>query len=145
MAGAERAVARGSAAERDTPRAERAPPWLWVLPCVLLVAFSAAWRVQTFHVSDYVHIAFGRLAYSDILGLYGGHNLAAHHIPYVQQTDIEYPVVMGLVMWLTALVPSLEGYFWANAVILMLCAAGSVLILARLIPVSGLWRFALTP
>jgi uncharacterized membrane protein len=75
--------------------------------------------------------------YTDITPLYYGRGLAEGEVPYINQTDdrtVEYPVLTGAAMWLTAqLVP--EGldpphrslrYFDVNALALAVCAAIAV-------------------
>jgi len=84
---------------------------------------------------NYVHAC-----YSDIPPLYFGRGLADGEVPYIGQEgdrQVEYPVLTGAVMWLTAqLVPD-EGdaadasartlrYFDVNALLLALCAAVAV-------------------
>lgn len=58
----------------------------------------------------YHNWAFSHLAYSDIVSLYGAHQLYNHALPYIA-APIEYPVLMGVFMWLTAWVPTVTGYF----------------------------------
>jgi hypothetical protein len=116
----------------------------WAAPCLGLLALGDLWRFQNFHFSRSSRFAFGHLAYSDIFVLYFKHHLASHQLPYLQ-TRIEYPVVTGFIMWLTALAPGVDGYFWANAILLMGCAVASLVLLSRLEPASRLWRFALAP
>lgn len=87
--------------------------------------------------------AYRRLAYSDIVALYHTHHLYLHLIPYIQNR-IEYPVVMGILMWLTSFAPGIMGYFTANAVIIWLSGMGSLVLLRRLVPNTYQW-FAWTP
>ncbi len=81
--------------------------------------------------------------YTDITPLYYGRGLADGEVPYINQTDdrtVEYPVLTGAAMWLTArLVP--EGldpsqrslrYFDINALALAVCAAVAVWATARM-------------
>lgn len=84
---------------------------------------------------NYVHAC-----YSDIPPLYFGRGLADGDVPYIGQSgdrQVEYPVLTGAVMWLTArLVPSAESmpdagqrslrYFDVNALALALCAGIAV-------------------
>ena len=75
--------------------------------------------------------------YSDIPPLYYGRGLADGEVPYIGQSEdrqVEYPVLTGAVMWLTAqLVPSSDvpsdrsrWYFDINAIGLALAAAVAV-------------------
>lgn len=84
---------------------------------------------------NYVHAC-----YSDIPPLYFGRGLADGEVPYIGQEgdrQVEYPVLTGAVMWLTAqLVPdAADGveagdrtlrYFDVNALLLAVCAAVAV-------------------
>jgi hypothetical protein len=116
----------------------------WALPCLALLVAGDLWRFLTFHVSRDVHLAYSHLAYSDIYVLYFSRHLASHQIPYIQ-THVEYPVVTGFIMWLTAFAPGVDAYFWVNAVLLIACAVGSLVLLSRITEAGGLWRFALAP
>ena len=93
--------------------------------------------------AGYGRMAWGRLAYSDVLSLYHAHHLADHAMPYVH-TVVEYPVVTGLFMWLAAWAPGVQGYFVASAVGLTACALGCVHLLYRQSPRAAL-VFALSP
>jgi uncharacterized membrane protein len=86
---------------------------------------------------NYVHAC-----YSDIPPLYFGRGLADGDVPYIGQSgdrQVEYPVLTGLVMWLTAqAVPSDVDpaarslrYFDVNALALAVCAAIAVAATAR--------------
>jgi uncharacterized membrane protein len=85
---------------------------------------------------------FSHACYSDIPPLYFGRGLADGEVPYLGQPAdhrVEYPVLTGLGMWLTAqLVPDREDptvvsrwYFDVNALVLALCAAIAVVATAR--------------
>lgn len=72
----------------------------------------------------YHHWAYAHLAYSDIISLYGAHQLYTHALPYIV-TPIEYPVLLGVFMWLTAWVPTVTGYFLATGICLWAAAMGT--------------------
>jgi hypothetical protein len=117
----------------------------WFLPFLGLIILGIAWRWPTLnHLGDYDRFAFGHLAYSDIVKLYVIRDLAAHHVPYLQQ-NVEYPVLTGVTMWLTAFIPGITGYFLGNAALLVACGLGCFILLARLDRGRGLTRFALAP
>jgi uncharacterized membrane protein len=59
-------------------------------------------------------------AYSDIVALYVVRDLYLHRLPYVA-APLEYPPVIGMVLWATAWMPGLGGYLVAN---ILLLAAG---------------------
>ncbi len=81
--------------------------------------------------------------YSDILSLWAGRHLFLHQVPYIQNR-IEYPVLMGITMWVTSYFSGPILYFIANAVILSFCAAGTFLILEKILGRYSL-LFALSP
>jgi hypothetical protein len=118
--------------------------YLWSATSLALLAAGDLWRAHAFHSPDPNRYQLSHLAYSDIYPLYFIHDLASHHLPYVQ-TQIEYPVVTGFIMWATALAPGVDAYFWANAALLAACALGILYLLAELQPAGRLWRFALAP
>lgn len=63
------------------------------------------------------------LCYNDIQALYGARHLDRHLFPYVVERSYEYPVVIGLYMWLASFLASDHGqYFLANVPVLALCA-----------------------
>lgn len=115
------------------------------MPCLLLVIWGVAWRWLTLtHPAQYDLFSTRILAYSDIVKFYFTRHLAAHHLPYLQQ-NVEYPVLTGVVIWLTALVPTIQGYFLANALLLSACVVASLMLLTRMTASANLWRFALAP
>jgi hypothetical protein len=120
-------------------------PWEPLAIAFALILAGAIWRWPTLaHLAHYDRFAFGRLAYSDVVKFYETRHLAAHHVPYLQQ-PFEYPVLTGVIIWLTALAPGIHGYFLTNAVLLCACLLACLVILARLTPDGRLWRFALAP
>lgn len=101
-----------------------------------LVAFPR--RLPGYH-----HWAYRRLAYSDIVALYHTHHLYLHLLPYVQNR-IEYPVLLGIFMWLTSFAPGIDAYYTVNAVAIWLAAAASLVLLRKMVPRVYYW-FAWTP
>src|SRR4051812_3283341 len=88
--------------------------------------------------------SFGALAYSDILALHEDRGATRHATPYFQD-KIEYPVLMGLGMWLPSVVaPDRVSYFALTYALLALCALGSLWFLVR-IPGTSPWAFAASP
>lgn len=94
-------------------------------------------------VVRYQHWAFFHVAYSDVFPLYQEHQLAEHAFPYLANA-IEYPVLMGLTMWLAAWMPSAMGYFAITAVGLWMSALFSYAWLVQRRPTHVL-SYALTP
>lgn len=88
--------------------------------------------------------SFGALAYSDILALHEDRGAVRHRIPYLED-KVEYPVLLGLGMWLPSLVaPGRTGYFALTFVLLSLCALLSLWFLAAL-PAAQPWIWAASP
>lgn len=88
--------------------------------------------------------AWGHLAYSDVVSLYYSFHLANHAVPYAD-TRVEYPVLIGLFMWLAAWAPGgVQGYFLASSVGLLACALGTLYFLWRM-DRRFAWSFALCP
>lgn len=75
--------------------------------------------------------------YSDIPALYDARNLVDHVWPYSSTTNaVEYPPIMGVVMWATALVVphSLHAYFLVNVFLIALLFIASAFLIAKLNP-----------
>ena len=122
--------------------------WWTPLRVLLVLVFvtSGLGLVQKQHCREEGFTAPGHFfhgCYSDIPPLYFGRGLADGDVPYIGQTDdrrVEYPVLTGAVMWVTAkLVPDDGGpasrsrwYFDINALALALCAAVAVFATMRL-------------
>ncbi len=87
--------------------------------------------------------AFGHLAYSDIFALYENHSLFTHGLPYIV-TPIEYPVLMGIVMWLAAWATTAVGFYAVTAVLLWISALAAYWGFVQWRPRQA-WAFALTP
>ena len=98
---------------------------------------------QTDRLVHYHTWAYAHLAYSDVVWLYKEHHLFNHALPYIH-VPIQYPVVMGVYMWLAAWFGGVSGYFLASSIGLGACAVGTLLILRRIVP-RYYYLFALTP
>lgn len=82
----------------------------------------------------YVH-----MCYSDLSALYGAREMNVDRWPYESvENSVEYPVVTGLIMWMTALlVDDVDGYrmyFDINAFLIALLFIATVFLLWRLRP-----------
>lgn len=95
---------------------------VWGRVAITLLMGVAAYRlipaatVRQAGLAAYHAWAFRHLAYSDIFALYYVHHLANHALVY-WRTPIEYPVLMGVTIWLCAWAPlGLSGFFVATAV-----------------------------
>ncbi len=96
-----------------------------------------------FHGAGIFKIApYHYLLYSDIPNFFG--KAAVSGWPYVS-SQLEYPVLTGLFMRLTAILgESLRGYYIANAVFLIALAAGAAFFLYKILPSAErnkLWRY----
>ncbi len=87
--------------------------------------------------------AYAHMAYSDVVSLYNGHQLFTHALPYIT-TPIEYPVLMGIFMWLAAFAPGLFGYLLVTAVVMWAAALATFRWLVEWRPHAA-WGFALSP
>jgi hypothetical protein len=89
--------------------------------------------------------AFDHHAYSDLLAMGGDRYFAGGRpLPYLEDR-IEYPPLLGLVLWLPSFAPGgPAGYFTAGWVLLAACALASVALLGRL-PGASPWWLAANP
>ncbi len=70
--------------------------------------------------------SFGALAYSDILALHEDRGAGRHPVPYIED-KVEYPVLLGIGMWLPSVIaPGRGGYFAVTFLLLALCALGTL-------------------
>ncbi len=106
-----------------SPTQQTSPLFHWLFSWHHAVVVPPA--LKAYHLWAYTH-----LAYSDILSLYGAHQLFTHALPYLS-TPIEYPVLMGVFMWVMAWVPTVVGYFLATGIVLWAAAMGTYLWLWR--------------
>ena len=113
----------------------------YVLACLRLIPPQSL--LTHFSSPAYHAWAFSHLSYSDIFSLYQRHRLANHAWPYIQ-TPIEYPVVMGMTMWVTAWVPHPLGFFLSTALMLWIAAMLTTAALMDRSFKAG-WAFALSP
>ncbi|MGZ6124393.1 MAG: hypothetical protein ACXWLR_05510, partial [Myxococcales bacterium] len=88
--------------------------------------------------------SFGALAYSDILALHEDRGATRHRVPYIED-KVEYPVLLGLGMWLPSVVaPGRDGYFALTFILLALCALATLWFLCAL-PGTQPWIWAASP
>jgi uncharacterized membrane protein len=88
--------------------------------------------------------AFGALAYSDILALHEDRGATRHRVPYVEE-KVEYPVLLGLGMWLpSVLAPGRVAYFGLTFALLAISALATLWLLAAL-PGTRPWIWAASP
>ena len=88
--------------------------------------------------------SFAALAYSDILALHEDRGASRHALPYIED-KVEYPVLLGLVMWLpSVLAPDRGGYFALTFALLAICALATLWFIAG-IPGTLPWVWAASP
>jgi hypothetical protein len=88
--------------------------------------------------------AFSALSYSDILALHEDRGARQHPLPYVED-PIEYPVVLGIAMWLPSVVaPGRAGYFALTFLLLAACALGTLWFISS-IPGTQPWVWGASP
>ena len=113
---------------------------LWLAVGYLNVARGAA------HAgAGYRFWSFQHHCYSDVIALHGDRYLGgAHPLPYLEDR-IEYPVLLGLALWLPSWAPGgALGHFTATYLFLAVCLACALLALARL-PGARPWWLGATP
>src|SRR5215468_1121177 len=122
----------------DQPLDRRATLRRFALPAVVCCAILTVSYLRTAegtrHPSPWGYRlwSFGALAYSDIIALHEDRGAQRHPIPYVEDR-IEYPVLLGLGMWLpSVLAPGRAGYFALTFVLLAACALGTLWLIAAL-------------
>jgi hypothetical protein len=88
--------------------------------------------------------SFGALAYSDILALHEDRGARRHPLPYIED-KVEYPVILGLEMWLPSVIaPDRVGYFALTFALLAACALFTLWFIAAL-PGTEPWVWAASP
>ena len=135
-----RACPEGSrVAGRLAPVATDAEARRFRLSATVMIGWMLGALIGLLQVPGIPHLHF-----SDLWLLYGGRHLASHAWPYIQ-APIEYPVLMGWWMWITAWAPGgLAGFLVANFVGLGAVAVVTLRLLRRLAPRHYHW-FALSP
>jgi hypothetical protein len=129
------------------PRAALRRMALPLVVCCLLLGIAYGRTAEgTQHTSawGYRGWSFSALAYSDILALHEDRGGGAHPFPYLHD-KIEYPVLLGLAMWLpSVLQPNRAGYFAITYLMIALAAIGSLYLICAF-PKSSPWAFAASP
>ena len=103
-------------------------------------AFQRIWSVVAGgHVpAAYIADSSQHLAYSDIIALYRTRFLYQHTLPYIHNR-IEYPVIMGIFMWLASLPHGLLPYFIITSAALYAMALATYFILHRMVPKKAVY------
>lgn len=120
----------------------RAPAWLpfalallWLAVGYANLARGTAWAGPRYRFTSFQHHA-----YSDVIALHGDRYLGgAHPLPYLEDR-IEYPVLLGLALWLPSYAPGgVLGHLTATYLFLAACLAAALWALVRLPGARALW------
>lgn len=109
------------------------------------LGLANVWRGVGQPGATYKFWAFRHHCYSDVLALYGDrYEGGARPVPYLQDR-VEYPVLLGLALWLPAFAPGgAAGHLAATALLLAAALAVALVALGRL-PGARPWWLAATP
>jgi len=112
---------------------------------LLLAGFLNIARGLDHPGGDYRPWALHHASYSDLLALGGDRYLAGDHpVPYVDDR-IEYPVVLGFLLWLPSFAPGGQfGFFLLSSLFLAACLLAALAALRR-IPGTNVWLLAAAP
>jgi hypothetical protein len=129
---------------RRRARLRRAAPYL-VAAAWLALGCANLFRGLDHPAVAYRPWAFGHHSYSDILAMTGDRYLhGGRPFPYLEDR-IEYPVLLGLVLWAPSFLPGGQaGHFAGSVLLLGACLLASVWMLHRL-PGAQPWWLAATP
>jgi uncharacterized membrane protein len=135
----------------EPPASQPTRLWTRVLGALAITgwmvwAYVRLWPVRRGRLvrpTQYHAWAYRHLAYSDVVSLFFERHLSLHLLPYLQNR-IEYPVVMGLVMWVASWAHGFSGYYWVTFAVLYLSALIVYALLDHVAPRHALW-FALSP
>ena len=95
------------------------------------------------HPQDYHHYSFEALNYSDIVWLYLRDDTAGHRRPYLDYA-LEYPPLIGGLIYLLGFAPDLRAYFRLSYAVMAAGALATIAALRRLPGVNS-WYFAAAP
>lgn len=106
----------------------------------LLLGFANIGRGLAHTGPRYRFWSFQHLCYSDIIAMHGDRYLGGGHpLPYLEDR-IEYPVLLGVLLWLPHWVPGgAAGHFTASYILLALCLLAALLALERTPGASPAW------
>jgi uncharacterized membrane protein len=124
--------------------------WLPLVPAALLMLWGFV-RLQAAapyaYQALYEPAATTRLAWSDIISIYGRDYMAHHPFPYTPTGRFEYPVLTGLVYYLAGFAgysPDATPAFAVNYLLLALSGLGLLWLISNY-PGANPWLFALSP
>jgi uncharacterized membrane protein len=121
-----------------------------VIVAVTMLTFSLGFWMKH-PCSDHAWVKnyqYTRLCYSDVYALYFSEGINEHKVPYVDK-DVEYPVVIGGLMWVAGEASDNASDFYAvTSVMLLVCAVAAAVLTARTAGKRRPWDamlFALAP
>lgn len=123
----------------------RSAPVVAVALLLLLAGFLNLARGLDHPGREYRPWALHHASYSDVIAMGGDRYLHGEHpTPYVDDR-IEYPVVLGLLLWLPSWAPGGQfGHLALTSLLLALCLVWTVRVLQR-IPGANPWMLAVSP
>ena len=124
----------------------RARPLLAAIAALwLALGLANVWRGVGQPGASYKFWAFRHHCYSDVLALYGDrYEGGGRPVPYLEDR-VEYPVLLGLALWLPAFAPGgAAGHLAVTALLLAAALAATLVALERL-PGARPWWLAATP
>lgn len=138
-------VRRPRATVRRAVTARRRAPLALLTALLLAAGLANAWRGVGQPGARYKFWAFQHHCYSDVLALYGDrYEGGGRPVPYLEDR-IEYPVLLGLALWLPAFVPGgAGGHLLVTALLLAAALAVALRALGR-IPGAAPWWLGATP
>jgi glycosyl transferase family 87 len=126
----------------------RPPPRLAVAALAALwlaLGLANVWRGVDQPGARYKFWAFQHHCYSDVLALYGDrYEGGGRPVPYLEDR-IEYPVLLGVVLWLPAFAPGGAAGHLAVTALLLAAALAVTLLALRRLPGAAPWWLAATP
>jgi hypothetical protein len=141
------AGARPGACYRGSPLAPRRSTAIAIALALLWLALGWAnvARGAAHSGPGYRFWAFQHHCYSDVIALHGDRYLGGGRpLPYLEDR-IEYPVLLGLALWLASFAPGgALGHFTATYLFLSACLLAALIALAR-IPGAAPWWLGATP
>ena len=124
--------------------------WLPLVPAALLMLWGFV-RLQATAPSAFQSLyetaSTTRLAWSDIISIYGRDYMASHPFPYTDHGLFEYPVLTGLVFYLAGFAgytPDATPAFAVNYALLALSGLGLLWLIINY-PGANPWLFAFSP
>jgi uncharacterized membrane protein len=119
---------------------------LRVLIALTMVTFTLGWAAKsTCSGKDWTknHYQYTRLCYSDVYALFFAEGIDKELVPYVDH-PVEYPVVIGGVMWgVGKFTDNATDFFNGTSVLLLVCAIGTVVFTAKAAGPRRPWDAAL--